>query len=242
LDNATGEYVIFLDSDDIYYENGFKLLYDAIINNEDVDYVRGRFEIDFKGYDLKFTCPSFYSSKTVPIFKGNPKTRVKSKSNLFFILLIKYIFIILISILNRNNNKKHVKVNIKDQKIKLTMLTIVSGIFKRDVIDKNNIRFHDWKINEDYLFTLEYLTKSSSKILVLNDEIIYNYIKDFQDKSSLYMPSNILNLPKGLIHYKKICDDNGLKTNILKILPLWLILFLKENLTTNESVELKKEY
>ncbi|MDR3291907.1 MAG: glycosyltransferase family 2 protein [Methanobrevibacter sp.] len=235
LDNATGKYIIFLDSDDIYHMNSFELLYDAIEDNEDVDYVRGRFLIDFLGYDFKFNVPTFYRSKIISsCISGNPKTGSKI-TNLF----LKHALDKIITTLQDKNDLKYVKFHIKDHKIKLTMLSIVSGIFKRRIIEEYNIRFNEWKTGEDYVFTLEYLIKSG-KLLILIDEIVYTYMKDVYNKNSLFILSNIVYLPIPFFHYKKLCDDGKMKTNILKVLVLWLFLYLKEDLSTETCDKLKK--
>jgi len=236
LDNANGEYVIFLDSDDIYYENSFELLYNAINNSSDIDYARGRFLIDFKGYGLSFIAPTFYKSNTISyhVCDGSKTAKI---ANLF----LKHSLDRIIRILQSKNSLKHIKFHIRDQKIKLCMLSIFCGIFRRDLIIENNLRFHNWKTSEDFIFTLEYLTKTKGRALVLNDEILYSYIKNIQDKGSLFMTSNLVNLPIGLFHYKEICDNSKMNTNILKFMPIWLLLFLKDkSITTEKYYELKE--
>jgi hypothetical protein len=185
-------------SDDIYYENSFELLYNVINNNPDIDYVRGRFVIDFKGYGFSFIGPTFYKSNVI-----NHHAHDGSKATKITNLFLKHSLNKIIRVLENNNSLEHIKFHIKDQKIKLCMLTIVCGIFRRDLINENNLRFHNWKTSEDFVFTLEYLTKTKGRALVLNDEILYSYIKNIRDENSLFMTSNFIDLVKGLFYYKK---------------------------------------
>ena len=138
LENATGKYVMFLDSDDFLQETACELLYNVIEANN-MDYIIGNYI--FTTYDgKKWHNPVFNMNES---FDVNIKDYPKS----FFVM-------------NSIANNK---------------------IFRRDFIEKNNLRFLEGAIAEDAIFCSLCYTKSPNSFYV--NDIIFNYRQNKENTS-----------------------------------------------------------
>ena len=125
IENATSDYIMFIDSDDLYYPDICKELYETLIS-ENADIV---------------CC-----------------NRIYTDSNM--------------SVKHKNKFKKYWY---DDEIILFENPTVWNYIFKKSIVDENNIRFIT-EINEDSIFVLEYLLQSH-KLVYLENLIGYEHIE-----------------------------------------------------------------
>ena len=125
IGNATSDYIMFIDSDDLYYPDICKELYETLIS-ENADIV---------------CC-----------------NRIYTDSNM--------------SVKHKNKFKKYWY---DDEIILFENPTVWNYIFKKSIVDENNIRFIT-EINEDSIFVLEYLLQSH-KLVYLENLIGYEHIE-----------------------------------------------------------------
>ena len=125
IENATADYLMFSDNDDLYYPDICKELYETLIN-ENADIV---------------CCNKIYTDSN-----GSVKHKNKLK---------KYWY--------------------DDEIILFENTTVWNYIFKKSIVNENNIRFIT-EINEDSIFVLEYLLQSH-KLVYLENLIGYEHIE-----------------------------------------------------------------
>lgn len=98
-------------------------------------------------------------------------------------------------------------------------------IFKKSIIDKFNIRFHAGKVNEDILFSFEYLLKAK-KMLSINEFIVY-YRQNITSTTKKYTKKIIFDMLYVWDNILKIALENKLNdTNSIKALNSFFIYFI----------------
>ncbi|MDR3292160.1 MAG: glycosyltransferase [Methanobrevibacter sp.] len=254
LKKATGKYIMFLDSDDSYLNNACQLLYDKIEKNN-VDIVFGRYlRIDpDKNLIKKSYTPyldEIYLEYSDDIFNPN---------NMSGFIRFFWKTIVAKMIYGRRINKesKEIKINclLKDPTILKILPSIWTKIFKREPIEKYNIKFPSFISGEDLNFIIEYYF-NTNKILFLNNDVICNhFIRDKKDDKSITKKISFKLIYDSLKAYSTcsdLCNEYNFKKTYILLNPFllnWIIIFLsydgniKQNkILLDEVKNMKKEY
>ena len=243
LDYVSGEYLMFIDSDDTYPLDACETLYNKI-NEYDCDIAFGRYlrhyteenilrksytpyidslekpYIDYlddlvKGSSLKGPLAFIWKNIASPLFYGKA--------------------------INRENNEeifiKDIKAENEDEIAILKILpSFWTKIYRTELIKKNNIKFPDCISAEDLNFLLESYFKSEKGILFLNNKIVYNYFMRLEeDDKSITKNINFRLVYDSLKAYRlssQLCDKYNIRNKDLFLNPYllnWISLWLKRD-------------
>lgn len=169
MDKASGDYVVFVDADDILLPKTVELLF-QIITDEKVDAV-------FSNYAF------LYKHNTV-----NRKPRLSAGKK-------------------EINQIKHYMID--DGTLSgITISNVWNAIYKRSIIEKNHIRFDETlSVNEDGVFNMEYLLKSST--FFYSDQVTYHHRRYKSDKNNSVQDNQIM-VEKATKKLKEIGRENNL--------------------------------
>ncbi len=255
LDHASGEYLMFIDSDDSYPLDACETLYNKI-NEYDCDIAFGRYlrhypeeNVIRKSYtpyiDSLESPYNDYLDDLVngPNFKGLVGFLWKNIiSNLFYGKAI-----------DKGSNQEIFIQDIKEEnEDEIAVLKILPSfwtkIYRTELIKDNNIKFPECISAEDLNFLLEAYLKSKKGILFLNDKVVYNYFMrlDVEDKS---VTKNITFrlVDDSLRAYRlssELCDDYNIQNKELFLNPYllnWISLWLEIDNSKEENEIFLKE-
>jgi glycosyltransferase involved in cell wall biosynthesis len=254
LEKATGKYVMFLDSDDSYLNNACQLLYDKIESNN-VDIVFGRYlRID----QNKNLIQKSYSPYIDEIHEEH-EDDIFNPSNMSGLISFFWKGMVVKMIYGRKVSKKskEIKINclLKDPTILKILPSIWTRIFKRELIEKYNIRFPSFISGEDLNFVVDYYL-NTNKILFLNNNIICNhFVRDKIDDKSITKKMSFKLVYDSLKSYStcsNLCNRYDFKKTYILLNPFllnWVMMFLSYdgNIESNkifldEIKNMKKEY
>jgi glycosyltransferase involved in cell wall biosynthesis len=246
LKKATGEYIMFLDSDDKYTHSACETLYTKISKNN-VDIVFGRY---LRVYPSENAIYKSYSPFEDDI--NDYEDDIVGKPNLSGI--VNFIWT---NFFNKVFYGKKIKKKFSDEiciksiyddpSILKILPSIWTKIYKRDIIEKNNIEFPDVISGEDLNFVMKYYL-NSEKILFLNNNIIYDYyMRDSPENQSVTKKISfrlVFDSLKGYTLCSQLCDEYEFKQKDLILNPFllhWIQLFLKFNGSRKNSESFLKQ-
>ena len=215
MSHATADYIMFLDPDDLFTDDACRILYDEIIK-EDCDIVTGVHTVD--------------GINVYPNLLLNTLTNPNEDMNTRLQQINKII----------HNNDFSLKLNsIDDYPSFIANSNIWTKIFKKSLIENNNITFPEKIPAQDSVFLLN--TFLNAKGIKFINKIVYKYeINRETSVSHKFSEENLLNRIKAYYEMYYLCANKN-KTKIFKQYLLFdkLVYFLatqllKSNLTVNE--------
>jgi glycosyltransferase involved in cell wall biosynthesis len=254
LKKATGEYIMFLDSDDTYCDDACQLLYNEIKSNN-ADIVFGRYLRINPDSGLTQKSYTPYKDKIFPDYSNdilNPEEMSPLIGFFWKNIVVKLIYGKQINIDNQNIQ---IKCLLKDFIILKILPSIWTRIFRRDIIEKYNMEFPAFIAGEDLNFIIEYYF-NSNKILFLNDKVICNHIvRDVATDKSITKEISFKLVHDSIKSYSAcldICNKYDFRYAYSFLNPYllnWINIFLKfdgdinENkILLNEIKNMKKTY
>ncbi len=209
IEECTGDYIMFLDSDDRYTLDACEVLYNTI-KSEDVDMAFGRFRriFEYGGTVQKSYSPylddleSAYPDETFE--DANP---LDVSDYLWDNVLEKVLY-------GRNIERAYprdrkidvIKVNsiIEEPDLLKMAPSVWTKIYKRSLIMDNDIRFQPYITGDDMAFTLDALLNAKG-IVYLNNFMVYDYyVRDLLDDKSITNNINV-NVLKELMEAYVYC-------------------------------------
>jgi glycosyltransferase involved in cell wall biosynthesis len=240
LKKATGEYIMFLDSDDTYVDDACQLLYDEI-KSSNVDIVFGRYLRINPEHDLIQKSYTPYKDNIFSEYSNDILNPEQMSSIVRFFW--KNMIVKLIYGKEKNTANQSIQVNclLNDYTILKILPSIWTRIFRRDIIEKNNIEFPSFISGEDLNFIIEYYF-NSNKILFLNDKVICNHIvRDLIKDKSITKKMSFKLVHDSIKSYSAcldICNKYNFKhsyTFLNAFLLNWISIFLKYDGNINEN-------
>ncbi len=255
LKKATGKYLMFVDSDDTFTNDACEILFNKI-EEYGCDIAFGRYlrhytedNIIRKSYTpYKETLNQPFADYLDDLVKGS---NFKGALGFIWKNLISYFFYG--NQINKDNNEEILIKDLKEEnKEEIAILKILpsfwSKIYRRELIEKNNIAFPEYVSAEDLNFLLECYFKSENGILFLNNKVVYNYFMRFEvEEKSLTKNINFRLVDDSLKAYKassELCDKYNIKNKSLFLNPYllnWLNLWLSRENTKEENKLFLKE-
>lgn len=254
LELATGEYLMFLDSDDKFKKNSCEILYNKTKEyNADISF--GRY---LRHYPEENIIRKSYTPYTEAL-KGEEKdylddlvkgTNFKGALNFIWKNLISYFFYGK-TIKKENPQEIFIKSLNNEIKEEIAILKILPSfwtkIYKTSLIKENNINFPEFISAEDLNFLIEAYFNANG-ILFLNDTIVYDYYMRFEEeKKSVTKTINfklVYDSLKAYKHSSDICDNYNFKEKDLFLNPYllnWILLWLSRKNTKEENKILLNE-
>ena len=261
LKYATGEYLMFLDSDDSYELNACEILYNKISSSEfdNLDIVFARYKRIYPNFDnnTKDIVLKSYSPYKDNIVKYKEDIIENPNFSKFTSFLWKIFFIRLIygKKKKESSNEIYLKNINEDSNILKILPSIWTRIYKRDFIINNNIEFPHFISGEDLNFVIKsYL--NADGILFLNDVFVNNYyMRDSEEDKSITKEISFKLIYDSLKSYKycaDLCNDYNFKHSDIILNPFllnWINIFsnFEGSLEEKEKLlklakEMKKEY
>ena len=244
LKHVTGEYVMFLDSDDRFHENACETLYNTISSNDaDIAFARYR-----RIYPKEHITLKSYSPYTDNINKY--KDDLVDGVNLTGItgFLWKHVFSRLIygKLKNLNKNEIFISDIRKNPEIFKILPSIWTKIYRTKFIREHDLEFSPFISGEDLNFVVKsfFLTKG---IIFLNETIIHDYyMRNTENDKSITKNINyslVYDSLDSYYHCSKICDKIRFKKSNIILNPFllnWISLYKQSNLSKSEKDELYK--
>ncbi|MBZ9570679.1 glycosyltransferase [Methanobrevibacter sp. TMH8] len=264
LKYATGEYLMFLDSDDSYELDACEILYNKISSTEygNLDLVFGRYKriypnFNDTGENLVLKSYSPYEDNMYRLSNKNNEENIYNfkddiigNPNLssFFSFLWKTFFVRFIYGKKKkmDSNEIYLKNINKDLDILKILPSIWTKIYKTDFIINNKIEFSHFISGEDLNFVIEAYFKANG-ILFLNDTFINNYyMRDSEEDKSITKKISFKLVFDSLKAYKTcsdLCNDYNFKYSDIILNPFllnWIQIFSKFKGSVEEKEKLLK--
>ena len=231
LKRAVGKYLMFLDSDDSYEKDTCEILYNEI-SSKDVDIVFARYK---RVYNDKDKIRISYSPFVDELYEYKDDiSKNPNLSGIFSFFWEKIFFNQIYGKKIRKNSQKIYIPHIRDEPDILKILpSIWSKIYKRDLIEKNNIRFKPFISGEDLNFVVESYIHANG-ILFLNNKIVYNYcMRETDEDQSVTKKISFKLIMDSLNSYlecSNLCNNFKFTYNDIILNPFllnWIDIFLK---------------
>ena len=242
LKHVTGEYVMFLDSDDRFHENACETLYNVATSNDaDIAFARYR-----RIYPKEQVILKSYSPYTDNIseYKDDLVDGVNLTGIIGFLWRHFFSRFIYGKLKNLNSDKIFIK-NIKEHPELFKILpSIWTKIYRTSFIKEHNLEFPPFISGEDLNFVVKsfFLTNS---IVFLNETIIHDYYMRNNDNDKSITKNINYSLVYDSIdsyyHCSEICKDFKFKKSNIILNPFllnWISLYKQANLSKSEKDEL----
>lgn len=251
---ATGEYLMFLDSDDKFKKNSCEILYKKT-KEYNADICFGRY---LRHYPEENIIRKSYTPYTEAL-KGKEKdycddlvkgANFKGFINIIWKNVISYFFY---GKTIKKENPEEIFINSLNNEIKeeIAILKILPSfwtkIYKTSLIKDNNINFPEFISAEDLNFLMEAYFNAKG-ILFLNNTIVYDYYMRFEEEEkSITKKINfklVYDSLKAYKHSSDICDRYDFKEKDIFLNPYllnWLFLWLSHDNTEEENKILLNE-
>lgn len=169
LDEATSDYIMFLDADDTFSPDACRVLHDEI-SSSGVDMVFGRYFRVFDGFKLKSYSP----------YADNLDIKNDLEFNPTFPGIVSFLWSnIFYRLFYGKSGEARDKIHISDVRKNPEILKVLPSIWTR-IYRKSSIgRFPELVTGEDLNFVLD--AYDSAEIVFLNNEFITNYFMRFED-------------------------------------------------------------
>ena len=249
LEHASGEYLMFIDSDDTYPRDACEKLYKKI-KEYDCDIAFGRY---LRHYPEENIIRKSYTPYVDELDKPyiDYLDDLVNGSNFKGILgfVWKHLFsgFFYGKTIDKENNEEILIENIKEEKEdEIAILKILpsfwSKIYRTELIRDNAIKFPECVSAEDLNFLLESYFKSEKGILFLNNEVVYNYFMRLnEEEKSVTKNINFRLIYDSLKAYRlssELCDEYDIKNKDLFLNPYllnWISLWLKRDNSKEEN-------
>ena len=249
LEHASGEYLMFIDSDDTYPRDACEKLYKKI-KEYDCDIAFGRY---LRHYPEENIIRKSYTPYVDELDKPyiDYLDDLVNGSNFKGILgfVWKHVFsgFYYVKAIDKENNEEILIENIKEEKEdEIAILKILpsfwSKIYRTELIRNNEIKFPECVSAEDLNFLLESYFKSEKGILFLNNEVVYNYFMRLnEEEKSVTKNINFRLIYDSLKAYRlssELCDEYDIKNKDLFLNPYllnWISLWLKRDNSKEEN-------
>lgn len=195
LEIATGDYIMFLDPDDRYTLDACETLYNAL-NENSADVAFGRFRRVFTQQNKTQKSYSPYLDNLEEIYEedfeiSNP---LNVSDQLWESVFKRIVYGKDIEVkYDRSKPVDTIKVDSIEEEPDLLKIppSVWCKIYKRELIEENNLRFPPYVCGDDMAFALESLLNANG-IVFLNNFIAYDYyIRDMPDDSSITNTVNV---------------------------------------------------
>nr|WP_292777502.1 glycosyltransferase family 2 protein [Methanobrevibacter sp.] len=249
LDHVSGEYLMFIDSDDSYPLDACETLYNKI-NEYDTDIAFGRYLRHYPEEDIirKSYTPYMdslekpYADYLDDLVEG---PNMKGLAAFIWKNILSHFFYG--KPINKENNEEIFIKDIKEERDdEIAILKILPSfwtkIYRTDLIKENKIRFPECISAEDLNFLLESYFKSEKGILFLNNKVVYNYFMrlEVEDKS-VTKNINFRLVYDSIKAYRlssELCDKYNIKNKNLFLNPYllnWISLWQSRKNTKEEN-------
>ena len=243
LEQVTGEFVMFLDSDDQFHPEACETLYKIISGNPVVDVAFARY---FRVYPEENIILKSYSPYTDSISNYKDDLVEGARLNGAMGFLWKNIFSHLLYGSKKSLN--YPEIFIDDIRAHSELFTILPSIwtkiYRTSFLRKYNLHFPSFISGEDLNFVVEsfFLTKG---IVFVNETVIHDYyMRNTEDNKSITKNINYPLVYDSLLSYyncSKICEKVGFKKSNIILNPFllnWISLYQKSDLSKKEKSEL----
>lgn len=195
IDASTGDYIMFLDPDDRYTPDACETLHREITQN-DADVAFGRFRRVFTQKNKTQKSYSPYKDDLNKLYDENFEISnpLNISDTLWENIFKRIVYGKDLEVTyDRTKPIDKIKVNSITEEPDLLKIppSVWCKIYKRDLIEKNSLRFPPYVCGDDMAFTLESLLKAEG-IIFLNNFIAYDYyIRDLPDDKSITNTVNV---------------------------------------------------
>ena len=196
IENSTGDYMMFLDSDDNYTTDTCETLYNAVVeNNAEIAFGRFRRIFTSEGIVQKSYSPYLDNLEKIYSDENLEEHNPLNVSNFIFSNVLKHVLYGRNIVKDYNRKKPIALVKINNIKEEPDLLKIPPSvwtkIYKRELIMDNNIRFQKFISGEDMAFNVESLLNAKG-IVFLNNYFAYDYhIRDLPNDKSITNNVNV---------------------------------------------------
>ena len=246
MDASTGDYIMFLDPDDRYTPDAVKTLYNAAKqNNAQMAFGRFRRIFEYGGKVQKSYSPYIDSLDVAyPDETFETENFINVPDFVWDNFVERFLYGKTLEVTYpRDRPLDIIKVdNIEEEPDMLKMHPSVwSKIYRRDLIEDNNIRFQPFVSGDDMAFALEAFLKAKG-IVFLNNFMCYDYyIRDLPDDQSITKTVNVRlldELMESYIYCRKCTEGFSKEIQNISVNPhllLWTYTWKNSPFTINEN-------
>ncbi|MDO5848454.1 MAG: glycosyltransferase family 2 protein [Methanobrevibacter sp.] len=248
IEEATGNYLMFLDPDDRFVEDACETLYAAIVEH-DADVAFARFRRIFPDKVQKSYSPFIDDLETNYPGEEFQEANPLNISDALWKSVFKRILYGRDNPSNYNRDRPIDEIVIEDIQEEIDILNIPpavwSKIYRADFIKNNDIRFPDFRCGEDLAFSFEVFLKAKG-IVFLNNYMCCNYyIRDSGEDKSITHDVDARFLKELMDSYtycRKLTVNypKEVQVTIDPYLMYWINAWRGASLTKEENIELLK--